>query len=94
MGLELRQGSFGDYWGNTYDSSNALTMEQMKINANYIYSYLSNKGWTKNAIAGILGNMQSESSINPGRWQSDRVAGDPEAHGYRTCAMDALHKIH
>ena len=26
--------------------------------------------------------MQSESSINPGRWESDVVGGDPEAHGY------------
>ena len=26
--------------------------------------------------------MQSESSINPGRWESDRVGGNPDAHGY------------
>ena len=65
MGLEQRQGEFGTYWGNTYDSSNALTLEQMQVNAIYLYSALSSKGWTLNAIAGILGNMQSESSINP-----------------------------
>lgn len=28
------------------------------------------EGWTKNAIAGMLGNMQVESTINPGIWQN------------------------
>lgn len=40
MSLELRTGIFGNYWGNTYDSSNALIMSQMKVNAEYINSYL------------------------------------------------------
>jgi hypothetical protein len=53
------------YSGNRY-----LTDEEMKVNANYIYNYLTLNGWSKNAIAGILGNMQSESSINPSIWQS------------------------
>ena len=52
-------------------SKNAyLSMDEMKNNADIIYSTLINKGWTKNAIAGMLGNMQSESNINPGIWQS------------------------
>jgi hypothetical protein len=50
-----------------------LTMEEMTVNGNYIMAYLLAKGWTKNAICGMLGNMQSESSINPARWQSDRI---------------------
>ena len=33
-------------------------------------------------MAGMLGNMEVESSINPGRWQSDRVGGSTEGHGY------------
>ena len=82
MGLEQRTGKFGAYWGNTYDSSTSLKQSQMEVNAKYIYSYLSSEGWTLNAIAGILGNMQSESSINPGRWESDRVGGNPDSHGY------------
>lgn len=83
MGLEQRTGLYGTYWGNTYNSSNALTMEQMKVNASYIARYLQGQGWTINAIAGMLGNMQSESSINPGRWQSDIVApSDPTYAGY------------
>lgn len=37
----------------------------MQVNARYIWAYLQAKGWTLNAVAGVLGNMQSESSINP-----------------------------
>lgn len=83
MSLELRSGTYGNYWGNTYNSSNSLTLEQEKINAEYIWNALRSQGWTLNAVAGILGNMQSESSINPGRWQSDIVEPvDPTYSGY------------
>lgn len=51
--------------GNCY-----LVLEEMKVNATYIYAYLSAKGWTLNAISGMLGNMQTESTINPEIWES------------------------
>jgi murein DD-endopeptidase MepM/ murein hydrolase activator NlpD len=47
-----------------------LNMEEMTENANYILSYLLYRGWTKNSIAGMLGNMQTESTINPSIWQN------------------------
>lgn len=47
-----------------------LSREQMTENANYIMGYLLQRGWTKNAIAGMLGNMETESTINPGIWQN------------------------
>lgn len=50
--------------GNRY-----LTKAEMKENAQYIMSYLTGRGWTKNAVAGMLGNMETESTINPGIWQ-------------------------
>lgn len=54
-----------------YYSKNAyLTLEEMTVNAEYILNYLLPRGWTKNAICGMLGNMQSESTINPGIWQN------------------------
>lgn len=65
MELIQRTGKYGTYWGNTYDSSQSLTLEQEKINATYIWNALQAQGWTLNAVAGMLGNMQSESSINP-----------------------------
>lgn len=53
----------------TYSSNSYLTLEQMTVNAQYILDYLISQGWTKNAICGMLGNMQTESTINPGIWE-------------------------
>lgn len=53
------------YSGNYY-----LSMPQMQTNATYIYGYLNAEGWSINAIAGLLGNTQTESTHNPGIWQS------------------------
>lgn len=47
-----------------------LTLEQMTVNAQYILDYLLTKGWSRTAICGALGNMQTESTINPGVWQN------------------------
>lgn len=47
-----------------------LTREEMHQNAKYIWWYLGQRGWTANAVAGMLGNMQVESSINPFIWQN------------------------
>lgn len=51
--------------GNFY-----LTQSQMEGNAIEIYQYLASYGWSINAISAVLGNMQSESGINPGIWES------------------------
>jgi surface antigen len=49
--------------------ADALTRSEMEGNAKYIWNYLGSKGWSLNAVAGMLGNMQYESTINPGRHQ-------------------------
>ena len=77
MALSLRTGTYGNYWGNDYNTSNALNQSQMEVNATYLYNALNSRGWSINAIAGILGNMQAESSINPGRWQGNNVGVGP-----------------
>ena len=70
-GLEYYSYSYGTtnnliiYCSNSY-----LTQSQMASNAQYILNYLRARGWTKNAVCGMLGNMQTESTINPGIWQS------------------------
>lgn len=55
-------------------------------NAYQILQVLSEKGWTVNAVSGILGNMDVESGYNPWRWQKDDVQsykGSPWTnHGY------------
>lgn len=81
MATFQRTGEFGLYYGSEFNSSVPLSTNQQKLNARYIYNYLSSKGWTINAIAGILGNMQSESAINPGRWQSDNVGNTSAGYG-------------
>lgn len=51
--------------GNRY-----LSESEMQINATYVFNFLTSKGWSLNAIAGILGNMEKESTINPAVWQN------------------------
>lgn len=56
----------------------ALTQTEMEHNAAIFTRLGRQKGWSDNAIAALLGNLEAESSINPARWQSDLV-GDLEA---------------
>jgi len=77
----LRTGSKGTYYGSFIGESNPLSTEQMTVNAKYIKSYLEEKGWTVNAIAGMLGNLQAESTMNPGRWQSESVGNVSMGYG-------------
>lgn len=55
----------------TWSSGNRyLTTEEMQYNAQLVQAYGLNAGWSKNAICAILGNMESESGINPGIWEN------------------------
>lgn len=51
--------------GNRY-----LTVEEMQNNAYLFYVQMTRYGWTLNAVCGALGNIQSESGVNPGIWQN------------------------
>lgn len=73
----LRSGTYGDYYGSYWGESAPLTKSQMEVSAFYIYSALTDKGWTPEAISGLLGNLQHESTINPGRWESEAVGSGP-----------------
>ena len=46
-----------------------LSTAEMQNNAQIVYNRLK-YGWTKNAICALLANMQCESNINPGIWES------------------------
>ena len=59
--------------GNYY-----LSESEMKNNAEMFYTRMHAYGFSLNAIAGILGNVQHESTINPGIWESL----DPYEGGY------------
>lgn len=73
----LRIGKYGEYYGSLWGESEPLSESEMKKNALYLRSYFTAEGWTENAIAAILGNMQAESTINPGRWQNDNIGSGP-----------------
>lgn len=47
-----------------------LSTSERENNATLVTEDLLARGWSVNAIGGILGNMESESNINPGLWQS------------------------
>lgn len=51
-------------------TSGALTESQMRVNAKYIYDYLIDIGFTKQAACAVLGNFRQESMFNPAIWQS------------------------
>lgn len=48
----------------------AVTNFEMEQNAIVVHKLLKKYGFSENAIAGILGNMECESRINSGAWQS------------------------
>ncbi|WP_167352159.1 phage tail tip lysozyme [Enterococcus quebecensis] len=49
--------------------------------AQQIWNYLTNQGWTREAVAGVLGNMQSESGIIADRWESDNIGNMTGGYG-------------
>lgn len=72
-----RTGQYGTYYGSYYNESEYLSTAEKETNARYIYSYLTAKGWSLNAVAGLLGNMENESALNPGRWEGNDVGNGP-----------------
>lgn len=54
--------------------------EQVQIdNMKIVREYFTQKGWTWNAISGMLGNMMVESTVNPWRFQSNSITWDDPA---------------
>ena len=51
--------------GNRY-----LSQAEMENNATLIWGYFKSCGWSLNSVAAMLGNMQTESTINPDIWES------------------------
>lgn len=75
--------------GFWYAPDEYLSQDKMDVNAKWIANYMqANTTWTLNAICGMLGNMQTESKINPGLWESrkdwEATGEDPldNKHGY------------
>lgn len=71
------------YWYGNYflSSANTEEYEMKKTNAAFIRNRLLDAGWSKNAIAGFLGNVDSESGLNPGIWQSGDTGNTSGGYG-------------
>lgn len=59
-----------------YKETAYLNRAEQQHNATFIHEYFTMQGWTQEAIAGMLGNIQVESTINPGLWQGRTVPDD------------------
>lgn len=57
-----------DYYADSYSYNQSAYHAERQHNALVIAACLRSHGFTDNAIAGILGNMQYESSMNPGAY--------------------------
>jgi len=51
-------------------------------NALLTYGCLLDKGWTLNAICGLLGNIEMESGYNPWRWYQDNIGTPTSQRAY------------
>ena len=67
-----------------YRDNEYLTVPEMRNNAKIFSQFFVERGWTKNAIAAMLGNIEVESTINPHLWQGRETPPDPLAtnNGY------------
>lgn len=59
-----------------------LTGEHRQNNAKLVKAFFRAKGWSYNAICAMLGNMEVESSINPGLIEGRKTTLDPDKDGY------------
>ena len=65
------------------NNTRPLTEEESRKNWLAFWQYFKAKGWTANAVAGILGNSYFESTVNPNRWEGDIPFAQPVAsRGY------------
>ena len=91
-GYRERTGIYGTYYGSYItDNGKGFSAEPNKnyaddspqvVNINYIYKYLTNKGWHPNAAIAVIGNIQAECGLNPGRWQYGGYGSTGSAVGF------------
>lgn len=55
----------------TINETRPLNEEEALNNCKVFWEYFKAKGWSLNAVCGILGNAWYESTVNPNRWQGD-----------------------
>lgn len=63
------------------NENKALSYAEMEVNAKEFYNYMSPKGFNKWSVFAMLGNMQTESTINPGRWEIGHTGNTNYGYG-------------
>lgn len=64
--------SYGQ-WRTSATGGYSNTDQRAIDNAYMTWNILSNRGWTVNAVCGLLGNIGAESGYNPWRYEGDNV---------------------
>lgn len=59
------------YFTNQNPFNVGFTTEQQQQNAREIWGFFQGENWTLEAVSGMLGNMELESYINPGQWETN-----------------------
>lgn len=79
-------------WHNKTYGAYGRNSTEAYDNAVMIYGTLYSRGWTLEAVCGMLGNVEAESGYNPWRWEGDSVLtqGNPRinwstTNGYGLC---------
>lgn len=88
--LRLTDQTSGYTWHAKTTGEYAQTSIEAQENCILIYETLSGYGWTRQAVAGFLGNIGRESVYNPWRWEGDIVISSTDdynitestTHGY------------
>jgi hypothetical protein len=68
--------------------------ERMKPNAQYIWEYFGSRGWTINAVAGLLGNLDRESGMSPCVWEAHIKGSTINEYGMHELNYEALQEFH
>lgn len=83
-------------WYAKYTGVYGRLTDEAYANAVMIYNILEPRGWTVNAIAGMLGNIEVEGGYNPWAWQRDIVLPPSDmwqsGHGYGLFQCDPANK--
>lgn len=58
-------------WTNNNPFNEGFTQANQEQNAREIWGYFQSRGWTLEAVSGMLGNIEYESWINPAQWETN-----------------------
>ena len=64
--MDYSQEPISDWW---CEENVKLDLTRMGTNVRYLADHFRGAGWSENAIAGLAGNMQVESFVNPWVWE-------------------------